>query len=184
MAGRFRRGRVRCPWRSDRPGRCAASSRPVTGGEHGPVQPLQLGTGVHAELVGDDLAGLPVGSNRLGVPPGTLKRPDEQAPELFPEWLVADQSAQLWYQLIMPPAAQLGLGPQLQRGQAGLFKPSRFGGHQRRRRHIRKRAAPPQSQRLGQHDGRALRVPGAERLPALRHEQLRTIAHPDRQRTA
>ena len=84
-------------------GGSAAAWRRV-GREQLRVQPLQLGTGIHAELIGDHLPRLAVRLERLGPPPARLKRPHQQRPEPLPQRMLDDEPAQLGYHLGRPAA--------------------------------------------------------------------------------
>ncbi len=136
------------------------------------VERAQFRAGIDAELVGEHPPGIAVGGDRLGAAARLVQRPHQQHPQCLAERVIADQPAHLGHELARPAAAKLGGGPQLQRGQPGLLQPVRLGRHQPGGRHVRQRGAAPQRQRIAQQARCLRRVPGAQRLPALRGQRL------------
>ena len=95
------------------------------------MQLPQLGAGIDAELIGDQLAGLRVGLQGLRLPARGVQGLHEQGPQLLPERVIGEQPAQLGHHLGVPAAAEVGLDAQLQRLDPGLLQAARLGADQR-----------------------------------------------------
>ncbi len=132
----------------------------------------QLGPGIDAELLGEDVARLPVRVERLRVAARAVQGLHEQQPQIFPQRMVGQQPAQLRDDLGVAAAGQLGLDPEFGGVKVELGQPFGFRLDQCRRRDIGQRAAMPERERLGQLRRRALRVPGGISTPALAHQGL------------
>jgi hypothetical protein len=99
------------------------------------VQPLQLGTGIDAQLGAQQPGHRPVGRQRLGLPLRAIQRRHQLHPEPLPQRLLRGQRAQLADHVDMPAELQLdGVAP-LQRVQPQLGQPGQLvlhepvGGH-------------------------------------------------------
>lgn len=134
------------------------------------VEPLQAGSGVHAQLGRDRLPGPGVRLQRLGLAARAVQGAHEQPPEPFPQRMVGDQAAQFRRHLVLPPAAEIGLDPEFQRLDAGLLEPVCLRGDRRRGRHVRQRRAAPQVERHAEQARRRRGVTPRQCRPPVRHQ--------------
>ena len=144
---------------------------------------------VDAELTGEQVAGPPVGGQRLGLPAAAIQRQHELAVQPFPQRILGGQLLQLAGERVMPAKRQVRLDPRLEGGepqflQAGRLRPgegvvSQVGQH----------ATAPQLQRPAQRPGgfgvpaRVQRGP-PRREPVLEHRRIQVLAAHPQQVTA
>ena len=65
-------------------------------GEHRPLEALQLGPGIEAELVEQVLAGVPVGLQRVGLPTGPVEGDDQLGPEPLAQRVAGRRGRRAW----------------------------------------------------------------------------------------
>jgi hypothetical protein len=104
------------------------------------------------------------------VPPSPVEGTDEQQPQLFLEWLIGEQPAQIGDGEAVAMAGDVRLDAQLQRGKRQLIQAFGLGIDVRRRRNIGQRLAAPQKERVRQQLGGPLRIVGRKRFPAPAHQ--------------
>ena len=80
---------------------------------------------IDAELIGEQVAGTPVGGQRLGLPAAAIQRQHELAVQPLPQRILGGQLLQLAGERVVPAKRQVRVDPRLQRGepqflQAGL----------------------------------------------------------------
>ena len=136
------------------------------------VQPLELASGLDAELLGDRPARQRVRLKRLRPPSGLVERPHQQRPQPLPHRVVPDQAAQLRHHLGRPAAGEVRLDAQLGRVEPELGRPLGGGDERRRHRDIGQQRPAPQPERLAEQLGRAVLAPGRQLRPALADERL------------
>ena len=95
------------------------------------MQPAQLGAGIDAKLIRDQLAGLRIGFQGLRLPARGVEGLHEQPPQLLPDRVIGEEPAQLGHHLGMPAAAEVGLDAQFERFHQALFQAARLGADQR-----------------------------------------------------
>lgn len=124
------------------------------------MQRGQFRRGVRAELLGQDLARVPVGREGLGGPSGRDERPHQGRDEPFPQGVFGDEGGELAGQLAAEAPAQVRLDPVLQDRhpqfrEAGHRRPEEIGGGD-----VQQRRPAPQFQCLAQDPGGGVRVQG------------------------
>jgi hypothetical protein len=129
-------------------------------GQHRAVQPLQLRSGVDAQLVGEKFAGLVVGVQCFRAPPGPVQGQHQVRPQPFPQWAFGGQLDQLGDPLGVPAEAQIELDALFQGGQPLLDQTRNDVAVQEVAGHVRQRFAVPQRQRLVQQRCGRLRLAG------------------------
>ena len=155
----------RRPTSSDRGG--AGPARPAAGssgcgsrceqprvlGEHGPFQVAQLGAGVDAQLLAQQLGAPPAGVQRLGLPVGLVERGDQPGPQPFPQRVLRDQPLQVGDRGLRAAQGQQRVAAPLLRPDVQLDDPQPLG----RRRRVRRPARPAARPATGPSPGRAAR---------------------------
>jgi hypothetical protein len=108
--------------------------RPVHGGvlgEHGPLQALQLGAGVDAQLVAQQLPAARVRRERVGLAAGAVQREHQRPPQPLPQGVHRHQPLQLGHGVLRPARGQHRLDVALQRHRPQLGEPRAVGLHGR-----------------------------------------------------
>ena len=100
-------------------------------GEDGRVQVPQRFPGVDAELAGEQVAGTPVGGERLGLPAAAIQRQHELAVQPLPQRMLGDQVLQLAGERVVPAKRQVSIDPRLQRGEPEFFQAGCLGPDER-----------------------------------------------------
>ena len=77
------------------------------------LERAQLGSGFQAELLGEDVAHLGVGAQRVGLPSGAVERQHALGPESLLQRMLGDETGQLADQVVVPTAGQIGRHPLL-----------------------------------------------------------------------
>jgi hypothetical protein len=148
----------------------AALSRAVQRGilaQDAAVQLAQLRSGLDRHLGDQDVAQLPVGAQRVGLPPGPVEGEHPQGPEALPERMRRGERFQLRDEIPVPAARQQRLGPRFERGQAFLLQPACLRASGRHRIEIVQRGPAPQAQGLIEGPRRGGGVAGRQRRAAL-----------------
>jgi hypothetical protein len=115
--------KLRRPDRHRRLGRAGRDHQRGVAGEDGPLEPLELGPGLDAQLLDQPLACPGKGRQRVGLPPAAVQRGHELRPQPLPQRVGVGQLPQLAHQLGVPAQREIGLDAALQRLQALLAKP-------------------------------------------------------------
>jgi hypothetical protein len=136
------------------------------------LQLPQCRAGLHAELVDQRAPRAAVGVERVRLAAAAVEREHQRAPQPLPERLGGDQLLQLGEQLAVPAEREVGLEPVLDRGRPQLGEPARGRLGERLVGEVGERSAAPEPERVAQDRGRALGLPGGERLAALSREAL------------
>ena len=144
-------------------------------GEHVGIELAQLGTGINAELIGDETPCLPVSIERLRVTARAIKGSHQQQPQTFPERMIGKEPTQLLYDLGVAAAGELRRDPELGGIEAEFGQPFGLRLDQRRRRDVSQRASMPEHERLGELARRALRIAGREHPPAVADHGLEQL---------
>jgi hypothetical protein len=111
-----------------RPGRLARwGPQGRVGAQDGPLQPLQRWAGFDAELADQELAGLLVGRERLGLPTRPVQRQHQQLPEALVERVLLHQAPQVDRQLGVLAQPQPRVHLRLERLQALLVEGGDLG---------------------------------------------------------
>ena len=104
-------------------GRALVAIAPVEGGvlrQDGCVQAPQRFAGIDAELTGEQVAGTPVGGQRLGLPPAAIQRQHQLAVQPLPQRILGGQLFQLAGEGVVPAKRQISIDPRLQRRRAAV----------------------------------------------------------------
>ncbi len=112
--------------------RCGDQAR--VGGQDALLQPPQVHSRLDAEILGQLLIGLLVGTERIGLPAAPVKREHLQAAQPLPVGVLGDQLAEGRDDLGVPAGVQVKLHAILGQGEPQLFQP---GGDGRDRCHLR-----------------------------------------------
>ena len=112
------------------------------------MQAPQRLPGVDAKLVGEQVAGTPVGGERLGLPAAAIQRQHELAVQPFPQRMLSGQLFQLGGERVVPAKRQVSVDPRLQRGEPELLQPGCLGPGERVVGQVGQHPAAPQIQRL------------------------------------
>ena len=132
-------------------------------GEDGRVQVPQGFSGVDAEFAGEQVAGTPVGGERLGLPAAAIQREHELAVQPLPQRMLGGQLLQFAGERIVAAKRQVSIDPRLQRSEPQLLQAGCLRAGERVVGQVGQHAAAPQLQRLAQ---RLRRPPRTGRLPA------------------
>ena len=157
-------------------------------GKDGPVQLPQRFPGIDAELVGEQVTGMPVGGERLGLAAAAIQRQHELALQPLPQGMLPGQVLQLGGEGVVPAKRQVSIDSRLQRGEPELFQSSCLGPDERVVGQIGQDGAAPQRQRVAQRLG-GLRVParfqrGAPvREPVLEQRRVQVLTVHEQQVT-
>ena len=116
-----RRGRHRQP-NATRLGRFRGGERGVLA-QHLPLELLQLGAGVDAQLLDECVARSPVGLERVSLTAGPVEREHVLVAEPFAEWVRGDEPFELGDELVVPSERELGVVQQLERTQTPVLEP-------------------------------------------------------------
>ena len=100
-------------------------------GQDGCVQALQRLPGIDAELTGEQVAGPPVGGERLGLPAAAVQRQHELAVQPLPQRMLSGQLFQLGGERVVPAKRQVSVDPGLQRGEPQLLQAGCLGPGER-----------------------------------------------------
>jgi hypothetical protein len=119
----------------------------------------ELGPRVQPQLAAQQLPRPAQLRERLGLPPRQVQRPRQQHPPALAQRLLRHQRRR---RRDIRGDAQLGGDELLLRAAAQLLQPGGLDPAVRPRLQIRQRRAPPQLERLAQHDRRAVRLTGRE----------------------
>ena len=113
------------------------------------MQPDQFRTGVEAELLSQQRAGLGVHAERLGLPAAAVERGHQLAAQGLPQRVLGDQRRQLGGDRVRLPGGQPQVGQPLQHREPAVVQRGR-GGTQRPAVHAGQRAAAPERERRRQ----------------------------------
>ncbi len=114
------------------------------------LQTAQLRAGLEPQLGDQEAAGVLVGRQRLGLPPGTVQGEHELGMEPLPQRVLAHQPGQLLHQRGVAASGKVGLDALLQQPEPPLLQaPRRLAQHVHLAQ-VRERRAAPQCQRLPQ----------------------------------
>ena len=142
------------------------------------MQAPQRFPGVDAELAGEQVAGTPVGGQRLGLPAAAIQRQHELAVQPLPQRMLGGQLLQLAGERVVPAKRQVSIDPRLQRGEPQLLQAGRLGPGERVVGQVGQHPAAPQPQRLAQRLG-GFGVPaGVQRGPPGREPVLEHAPRP------
>ena len=117
-------------------------------GEHGGLQPAQLGPGLQAELVGEHGAAPLVGAQRVGLPAAAVGRDDELPPAPLPQRARLNHRLQLGHGLGVPAQGQPRADPVLGGEVVRLSQPGCHGHRPRLAGELGQRVTMPQRQRV------------------------------------
>ena len=112
------------------------------------LEPLQLGPGLHADLLHERVARLPVRVERLGLTLGAIEREHPLGVQPFAQRVVRDERLELADHVGMPPGFQVCFDRQLVRVHAELVEPADLGGGERLVGDVGQRFPPPECERL------------------------------------
>ena len=145
-----------------------------------PLQLLQRGTGLDAELVDECGSGLAVGLERLRLPARPVERAHHQLTGAFAERMGVNEPFGLRKRVAMAAAGKIGLERALQHEQAHLLEPRRFVLEERLVRQVGEGRSTPQRERLAQQAGGLLETPvvqcdAARTCQPLEHVQVERV---------
>ena len=138
--------------------------------QDGRLHGAELGSGLHADLLGQLLPRLAVGVERLGLAPAAVERDHQLAGEPLARRILRHQLPQLRYELGMPAGGGVGLDAQLERAQALFLEPRDLGLGERLERQVGERRAAPQAGGLAQQGRRLVRAARRQGAAALLDE--------------
>ena len=118
--------------------------------EHRRLEPPEVGTGFHAELLDQLGAGGVEFPQGLGLSARTVQRQHHLGPEAFPQWMFGDEHPERRDGLLVVTQQQPGIDLLLEGGGPQLSKALDLGHGKRLLRHILQRFPPPQVQRRAQ----------------------------------
>ena len=118
--------------------------------EDRPLQPLEGGAGVEAELVAEQPACLPVGIERCGLTAGPVERKHQLPAHAFTKGLGGDERLELGDELSVPPERQVRVDPVFERGEPELREPGGLAQCERLVGELRERRTVPEAKRLTQ----------------------------------
>ena len=130
--------------------------------QDGRLQSAQVGSGLDAELVGQQSAGPLVGLEGVALTPRPVQSEHQLTPQPFTERLLAQQCLDLAHQLGRLASGQIRVHPVLHQPQTQLLQATALGDARLDLAELPKRLTPPQAQRLSQRRGR--RVVAADQL--------------------
>ena len=139
------------------------------------VEVVQLGARLDPELLDEDLAGVPVGLQRVGLAAAAIQREHQLRVQALAPRVLAGQLLELGDQLGVAPGRQVGLDAQLQRRELQLLQPRDLGRRERRRGELRQRRPAPQRERLAQLAAARSRASGRQRLAAGGDQALEAL---------
>ena len=113
-------------------------------GEQRGLEPGQRGRRLEADLLGQHVAQLLVGPQRLGLPTAAVQRDHPVGPQALPEGVRRAQALELADELGVAPGVEVGADPRLQRGEAGLLEADRLGPGEVEVGQIAEGRAPPE----------------------------------------
>ena len=168
------RGLVVGPRRAPRL-RGRSRGRRRVGREQLPVEPLQLGTGIHAKLVRDDLLRLRVRLKRLGAPAASSRARISSAQSRSRIGCsVTSPRSSATTCAARPQARSASMRSSVAASHSSAAR-SACVAEQRRRRDVGEQRPAPQPERLAEQRGGALRVAGRQRVPALGDQRLELL---------
>jgi hypothetical protein len=103
--------------RRGEPGSREGTGALAGGASTGAWRPPQRRTGVDAELVGQQVADMTVGGERLRLPAAAVERQHELAVQPFPQRVLGGQLVEFGGQRVVPAERQVGVDPGFHRGQ-------------------------------------------------------------------
>ena len=133
------------------------------------LEAAQLGTGLNADLVHQTPARVPVGLERVGLPPGSVQREHLLTPEALAQWMLAHECLELAHQPRVLVRGQIRVDPLLERGQTGFIQPRDLRLREWLVGEVHERRTPPYPECLAQDSARGQRVSSFKRVPTLRH---------------
>ena len=122
------------------------------------LEVAELAGGLDAELLGERVAGLMIGVERVGLAAGAVEREHEMGVQTLAHRLGRDELLQLGDQLAVPAGLQVGLDANLHRCQPLLFEACDLCGGERGPRQLGERRPTPQREALAKQPGRRIRV--------------------------
>ena len=136
------------------------------------VQPPQLRSRLGADRLDQRGPGLPVGLERVGLPPGAIQRQHPLRVQLLAQRLGDDEALELADHIAVAPGGQVELDRELERREAQLLEPADLRGSERLVGDVVERCTAPQLERLAWRAARdqpleSLRVDGIGRDPQL-----------------
>jgi hypothetical protein len=156
--------------REGRPRRCSGlDARRIQAGvleEHGLLQVAQLRAGLEPQLLGQHLAHLVVGAERVRLPPVSVQRDHAVRPQPLLERVLADECRELAHQLLVVARAEVGGDALVQRSEAHCVQAGRLGDGEGRAPHVGQGVAPPEGERGGEGGRRRVGTAGFDRGPA------------------
>ena len=139
------------------------------------LQRAELRPGLDAEVVGELLARLAVGVERLGLAAAAVEGEHQLPGEPLARRVLGDQLPQLADELGVPAGGQVGLDARLQRGQPLLLEPRDLGLRERLERQVGERRPAPQARAPRAGPRGVLGLPGGQRAPPVLDQPLEAL---------
>ena len=140
--------------------------------EDRPLQPLEGGAGVEAELVPEQPADVAVGIERGGLTAGAVQREHQLPAHAFTKRLGGDERLELGDELLVPSERQVRVDPVFERGEPELREPSGLAQRERLVDELGERRAVPEAERLAQARCSSQLLAARERRAGLTDEAL------------
>ena len=114
------------------------------------MQAAQRFSGIDAQIVGEQVAGTPVGGERVALPAAAIQRQHELAVQPLPQGMVGGQLLQFGSEGVVAVQGQVGVDPGLEGGQPQFLQAGRFGADECVVGQVSEYRAAPPGQRLAQ----------------------------------
>ena len=144
-------------------------------GQNRPLEPLELGPRAQAELRVERPHRLPVGIERVALPPCPIESEHELPAQPLPQRVPRHQGLELGHQLAVTSGQEIRLDAILERRGVQPLQPHHLGLRERLEREPGERRAAPLRKRGAQATRGALGQPRGERPPALVAQRLETL---------
>ena len=122
------------------------------------VEPLQGRARLDAELVDECAAGVEVGLERLGLPPGAIEREHQLAAQPLAQRVLSDERLELADELGAGTLLEVGVDALLERVEPQLRQPADLARRERLEGKVRQGRAAPERERVAQQLGARARL--------------------------
>ena len=140
-----------------------------------PLELVELGAGLEAELIREPLPGCSQSGQRVGLTAGSVERKHQLTQEPLPQRMLTGEALELRHEFRAFAGREPRVDLLFERCQALLLEPLCLGGRKRLVKHVRQRRPAPQGERVTEHTFRLLGFSRGRRVSCRAHEALEAI---------